>query len=1258
VPEVAAISSRFDLVRLLGEGGMGVVYEAVDRQRGARVALKTLRRFTPEGLARFKREFRALEGVHHRNLVQLGELISEGGQWFFTMELVDGVDFLNHVRPWHRERLSAEPPVSALVSTVPRAITEDAPIQPDPSAADTSGPAPSDRELPSFDVERLREALSELARGLVALHEANCVHRDVKPSNIRVTKEGRVVLLDFGIVGELETGFPLSEQSVAGTPAYMAPEQALFGTVAPAADWYSVGVLLYEAMTGQLPFEGAPLLILKQKQMGAPQSPSSFVSNLPEDLEQLCLDLLRPEPDLRPAGSDVLRRLGSALSSGHRALRSPSSAPNASPLVGRSQELRSLRQAFEEGERTRTLAMIVCGESGIGKTLLVREFTSRLASERHDVLLLRGRCHEREEVPYKALDDVIDQLGRRLARLSDSAVAALAPVRIGALMRVFPVLQRVHALKREAESQNEADALEPRELRRQAFIALRELLARLGRHRRIVLVVDDLQWADADSIALLGDLLRPPDAAPILFLATARTLTDQAGTQVEPRALIETLPGHLRPLQIHALPVNDARELAARLIQASGSRDNALAATIATEGAGHPLFMAELARQATRDRAFGALKLDEALWARALRLDDATRQLLETVVVAGLPTPQHIVADAASVAPSEFFSRVNVLRAAHFVRTTGTRFEDPIEVYHDRVRESVILHLCEESRRERHRRIATALERAGGADAESLAIHWHEAGDLARAAEHSTKAAEHAAASLAFDRAARLYKLAAQLRPADARAFDIKRVEALSNAGRLAEAARVRLALALDAEPNEALDLRRRAAEQYMCCGHFNEGLALLRENLAAVSIRFLDFRPALLVALIFFRTLLRVRGTAFRERDPARIDRRVVVRIETMRSAFAGFAMQDPVRALYFLTRTTLLALGVGDVARIVYFLSLEICFLWWGDKATQKRAERLLQVANMLARSLGTAEALAVTSAAAGYARFWVCDWRGAREHLVRAEELLCERCIGMTHELNSFRLTLQTALVNLGDLRELGERARPLLHEVDELGNRYSSINVRAAALAIVGLAADDPDGVERQLREAEAWLAPGRFHLQHFYLLMARAQVELYRGETLAASSRIRAHWRAVVRSMLLRIPMLRIQAIDSRARALVACVRDDAVSRKELLHLAAHDARRLERERMPWPEGCAHMIRGAIASIEGDSERALSHVIAAAHLFTEAGMELHGAAARYRRGELLGGDEGASLIRDASQWMSTQRVINPKKMTALMAPGFH
>ncbi|MFI5303115.1 MAG: serine/threonine-protein kinase, partial [Polyangiales bacterium] len=259
----ASFGERFTVVRRLGEGGMGVVYEAFDEERGVRVALKTMRRIDPATLFRFKNEFRALADVSHPNIVELHELVTEGDRTFFTMEYVDGVDFLDYVRG------RANP---ALV----RAL--DAPFR-DTEAVVLRGPASSalliaarsaSRTTVACDLDRLRDALGQLSLGLVALHRAGKIHRDLKPSNVLVTTTAsgapRVVLLDFGLAAETSSDSLSADQSTAGTAEYMSPEQGAAGELNEASDWYGFGVMLYEALAGRLPFTGGRIKILMAKQ--------------------------------------------------------------------------------------------------------------------------------------------------------------------------------------------------------------------------------------------------------------------------------------------------------------------------------------------------------------------------------------------------------------------------------------------------------------------------------------------------------------------------------------------------------------------------------------------------------------------------------------------------------------------------------------------------------------------------------------------------------------------------------------------------------------------------------------------------------------------------------------------------------------------------------------------------------------------------------------------------------------------------------
>jgi len=830
-------TGRFEIRRRLGAGAMGVVYEAHDRERDEVVALKVLQRADPRWVARFKREFRSLVDVEHQGLVRLGELHSEAGQWFFTMELVPGVDFLSWVRGADADADSAVS--SPLEDTVPGT-----PISP---LEDTAVAEMLVTAAPTCDETRLRHALEHLARPLVALHAAGKVHRDVKPSNVRITPEGRVVLLDFGLVTDLDSEDQLTDASVVGTAAYMAPEQAASGELGPAADWYSVGVMLYEALTGRLPFAGRKLEVLVKKQQYEPPPPRAVTQGVAPDLDRLCVDLLRLEPRHRPAGEGVLERLGSRSSLVNMpSLSSLASLLTEAPLfVGRERELAVLGGAFADARRGAAAMVVVEGESGVGKTALVERFCDQVAGGGDagcDALVLRGRCYEREQVPYKVFDGIIDTLARRLARAGAVEAALVLGDDAGLVARIFPALRRVPAMAhiREPRVPN------PQELRTRAFLALRAIFVRLRDRQPVVLAIDDLQWADRDSLLMLAEVLRPPDAPALLVIATRRpgSRAPRARADAASAPAEDLLPGvdvDLRSLAVEAMPAGEAEILAAALL--GGAHPGVDPAALAREADGHPLFLHELARHArTASGAPGALHLDEVIWQRILRLEAPARRLVEVVCVAGAPLAQTTAALAAGLGAGAAGRATSVLRTSHLVRTMGASAADVIEPYHDRIRETVLAHLEPGPRRALHEALANALEAGGAAraDPQVLVRHLEAAGHAGRAATQAVRAAERATDAVAFDQAAEFFRTALRLGthagdevgeagdpgeageageagdPGDSderRALRIRLGEALVNAGRGKEAAAAYLEAARGAGEATALDCRRIAAE-------------------------------------------------------------------------------------------------------------------------------------------------------------------------------------------------------------------------------------------------------------------------------------------------------------------------------------------------------------------------------------------------------------------------------------------------------------
>ena len=563
-------NDRFEIIRRIGAGGMGVVYDAFDRERGMRVALKTLPQIHPQALYLFKNEFRSLAGVSHPNLVTLYELLNEGERWFFTMEFVEGVDFLHFVAP-----NSALEAGSAATMTL---------------AAEVAPASPRHRFSPTVDYAALRDALAQVVTGLAALHAQEKVHRDVKPSNVLVTGQGRVVILDFGLVQDVSAD-PLSTTSGAGSAAYMSPEQAAGQPLHPATDWYSTGVMLHEVLTGELPRRGGPLSL----EMLAPAAPP--------DLKNLCAALLQVDRTKRPGGREILAMLDQS----PKAVQEPAEKL----FVGRARELATLDQAFRRMRRGEAVVVSIEGASGLGKSALLRESAERFRDE--NATVLEGRCYEQESVPYKAIDNLIDRLTSYLGRLPEIEIAGLLPRDAGLLPDLFPVMAGLP----EIAAAHVRGTIEPQEIRRRAFQAIRELFSRLGDRVPLVLIIDDLQWGDQDSANLLAEVLRQPDGPALLLIVAYRAgyagrspaldaLLAALGTQKASRFHIELSP----------LEVEETQELVNLLLPGGRAANSSLIETIVRETQGNAFFIRELVHTAREEGIQRSVNLESAILGR------------------------------------------------------------------------------------------------------------------------------------------------------------------------------------------------------------------------------------------------------------------------------------------------------------------------------------------------------------------------------------------------------------------------------------------------------------------------------------------------------------------------------------------------------------------------------------------------------------------------------------------------------------------
>jgi hypothetical protein len=1212
-------SDRFLVTRRLGAGGMGVVYEALDRARQTKVALKTIRWLSPEALYRFKNEFRALVDLHHPNLVRLGELFCENGQWFFTMELLEGHDFLGYV---HRPSVAA----SAI----------------GPDADTLEMPSPSTQAL-RFDEARLRAALAQLARGIAALHESGRIHRDIKPSNIRVTPEGRVVLLDFGLVRTVaDSGAAQSlADHVVGTPEYMAPEQARGEAAGPEADWYSLGVILYEVLSGERPHRGDATEILRAKQVTPPEGAPELLRHAPADLASLCLGLLRLHPEERPTTAQILSSLGVPAARENR-------LEMASTFVGRDAELSALRTYYDESRSGRAVAVCVQGESGVGKTALVRRFTeSLLATER--AVVLAGRCFEREAVPFKAVDGVVDSLVQHLLRLEAVDQAILLSRDVPLLARMFPVLHRVPAVARVSARKDDVDS--PLVLRQRAFTAFRELLRNLGERAPLVIVIDDFQWSDRGSAALWEAVLAPPDAPPLLFLATVRTASE--GSAEGSPVLFGGLES-VRQIRLGGLSPEEASALVGLITRDRWKEAEARA--IGEEARGHPLFLQELVRYAEdrSERHASGARLDDALWARVTTLAEPARRTLEVLAVAGVPLAPGVAAAAAGLDPGACASQVALLRSQNLVRGSGAHRDDALEPYHDRVRESVVSHLSESARVLHHRALAVAFEEQGASDPRLLVQHLEAAGEASRAAEQAIRAAGMAMNALAFEMAAELYRTSLRLGShgdSESRALRLGLADALSLARRGAEAAEAYLAAAEGADVATRFECQRRAGAELVGSGHLQRGFENLRTVLGELGEGFPRTQRRALFSLLGQRALLRLRGLGWKERSPEEVPVRALIRIDTLRAVSTALWPTDPVRGPAFAARVTRLSLRAGEPSRVCEGLSLEAVYA--ALRGDHERAQRVLAEAMAIAqRPENRSLALRIRSVT-GIIELFAGRFLAGAEALRPLHE-------AEWHSVPPFEQTLRQQMRGLGlyragQYREACREQEEGLRDAVHRGDRWHAATL-ARGLAIAWLIRDEPEEALRAIERHPWEAASGEYYYQLAYDLQAQCEIALYQGSDGRLRDRFRRDFHSLMRTFIMRWELGRLHVHESYARVALSDAAAAADPRPALVE-AERVAKRLFRSGRHYARAWAGLLRGGIAVLRGDRESAADALRMAAAIAEVEGLPGTAAAARRRLGEVLGGSEGDALRQAADAWFAESGVKNLPRFLGVIAPGF-
>jgi eukaryotic-like serine/threonine-protein kinase len=848
------VGDRYHIVRELGRGGMGVVYLGRDLRRDMDVAIKFRSLTHHDATLWLKREFRSVATLRHPNLVELYELVAHEQSCYFTMEYLPGVDPRLWVhKPRRREHdrsvIASEPTGHAV--PLPEARTEMTLGHADATAA----PA----VVPEVDFSRVRGVLAQLAEGLAFLHARGVIHRDVKPSNVLVGPgdrsesgrlqlgpgdrresgrlqlgpgdqresgrpelgDGAVKLLDFGLAldrrrAEEEVA---RETRIVGTAAYLAPEYVERLDVSPAMDVYSLGVLAFELVTGAPPFGGTLHVLSRLRRKMALPRAIDINPDVPHDLDELIDQMLAADPLRRPTALEVAIQLTGALST-------PRPVRRVAQFVGREREL-ALLEARIADVRPQSRLVLVTGASGAGKTSLVEEALSRARIVTDDViqaLAWRGRCHERERVPYRAFDFIIDDLANELA-----AVPSLASgiEHVAALGRVFPSLGAALDLDvddapaagdRRVDSGGQSESGRLQLWRERALIAMTQLFQHVVATRGVI-VIDDLQWADEDSLELMA-LLVERVKRPLTIIAT---WTVHAELPHAVRALLERLGGAAERLDVPEMSSGELVELMTT-VAPNVPTDRLHAA--ARQAAGNP-YLAELIGRELAE-ADGHTDLHRAELRRLERLGPAERTVAELVALAvGVATFEQL-RGLAELPSAQLSSALRGLEDGRVIKATPSASGEPVYTfYHQRLRDAAHDALDPDARRGLHVRFAEWLER-DGADADQLAFHHEQGANRERAAHWSIVAADAARAQLAWAVAADWYGRAVAL---GARSRRADQADCLFLGGKLAAAAAEFETLAMESARGDRW--RVRAAESYIKLGEIERGLAILDGVLA-----------------------------------------------------------------------------------------------------------------------------------------------------------------------------------------------------------------------------------------------------------------------------------------------------------------------------------------------------------------------------------------------------------------------------------------
>ncbi len=455
----------------------------------------------------------------------------------------------------------------------------------------------------------------QVAETLGRLHARDVVHKDIKPANILVDPQTlSVQLTDFGIAvtRARETASTLAPEELEGTPHYIAPEQTgrMNRSIDGRSDLYALGVTFYEMLARRLPFDAADRAELVHCHLTVlPRPPHELDPDIPEPLSRLVMKLLAKDPEERYQSAAGLAHDLAALSAAAEAGRPaddfilaerdvPDRLRIPERLYGREAELAQLVEAVEGVALGRAQIMLIAGHSGIGKSSLVREVMRPIAGRRGH--LVSGKFDQLNRgTPYLAIGQACEELVRKLLGETAERVELWRRTLLDAMgPSAHVMLDVVPSLERLVGALPPAPALGAAETQQRFRLVFRRLFRALASPRHpLVIFLDDLQWADAASLALIDVLMSDPDLAGLLMIGAYRDNEIHAGHPLQ--ALFEQLARGQAPcrrITLAALERRSVGPLIADTLRIPAETAAPLASLVTAKTQGNPFFVRQFLR--------------------------------------------------------------------------------------------------------------------------------------------------------------------------------------------------------------------------------------------------------------------------------------------------------------------------------------------------------------------------------------------------------------------------------------------------------------------------------------------------------------------------------------------------------------------------------------------------------------------------------------------------------------------------------------